>query len=256
MGHKVNPVGLRLGINRTWDSRWYAKGAEYGKLLHEDMAIRDHVKQHQRTAGISKVVIERPHRKCRVTVHTARPGVLIGKKGSDIEKLRGEIAKLTSSEVHLNILEIRKPEIDAVLVAEGIAQQLERRVAFRRAMKRSVQSALRLGALGIRINVSGRLGGAEIARLEWYREGRVPLHTLRADIDFGYGKAETAYGIIGIKVWIFKGEIIEHDPMASERKSLESQEGGGGGNRGDRDRSDRPRRDRGDRGGERQGDRT
>ena len=241
MGHKVNPVGLRLGINRTWDSRWYAKGREYGKLLHEDMAIREHVRQHQRTAGISKVVIERPHKKCRVTVHTARPGVLIGKKGSDIEKLRGEIAKLTSSEVHLNILEVRKPEIDAVLVAEGIAQQLERRVAFRRAMKRSVQSALRLGALGIRINVSGRLGGAEIARLEWYREGRVPLHTLRAD------------GIIGIKVWIFKGEIIEHDPMASERKALESQEGGGG--RRD-DRGDRgPRRERGDR-GDRGGDRA
>jgi small subunit ribosomal protein S3 len=252
MGHKVNPVGLRLGINRTWDSRWYAKSGEYGKLLHEDMAIRDHVKSQQRAAGISKVVIERPHKKCRVTVHTARPGVLIGKKGTDIEKLRGEIAKLTASEVHLNILEIRKPEIDAKLVADGIAQQLERRVAFRRAMKRAVQSALRLGALGIRINVSGRLGGAEIARLEWYREGRVPLHTLRADIDFGYGKAETAYGIIGIKVWIFKGEIIEHDPMASERKSLESQEGGGGGNRGDRgDRSDRPRRDRGDRSGDR-----
>jgi small subunit ribosomal protein S3 len=252
MGHKVNPIGLRLGINRTWDSRWYAKSGEYGKLLHEDMAIRDHVKKQQRAAGISKVVIERPHKKCRVTVHTARPGVLIGKKGSDIEKLRGEIARLTASEVHLNILEVRKPEIDAKLVADGIAQQLERRVAFRRAMKRAVQSALRLGALGIRINVSGRLGGAEIARLEWYREGRVPLHTLRADIDFGYGKAETAYGIIGIKVWIFKGEIIEHDPMASERKSLESQEGGGGGRREDRgDRSDRPRRDRGDRGGER-----
>jgi small subunit ribosomal protein S3 len=251
MGHKVNPVGLRLGINRTWDSRWFAKSGEYGKLLHEDIAIRDHVKKQQRAAGISKVVIERPHKKCRVTVHTARPGVLIGKKGTDIEKLRGEIARLTSSEVHLNILEVRKPEIDAILVAEGIAQQLERRVAFRRAMKRAVQSALRLGALGIRINVSGRLGGAEIARLEWYREGRVPLHTLRADIDFGYGKAETAYGIIGIKVWIFKGEIIEHDPMASERKSLESQEGGGGG-RGDRsDRPDRPRRERGDRSGDR-----
>jgi small subunit ribosomal protein S3 len=254
MGHKVNPIGLRLGINRTWDSRWFAKSGEYGKLLHEDMAIRDHVKKQQRAAGISKVVIERPHKKCRVTVHTARPGVLIGKKGTDIEKLRGEIAKLTASEVHLNILEVRKPEIDAKLVADGIAQQLERRVAFRRAMKRAVQSALRLGALGIRINVSGRLGGAEIARLEWYREGRVPLHTLRADIDFGYGKAQTAYGIIGIKVWIFKGEIIEHDPMASERKSLESQEGGGGGgNRGDR--PDRPRRERGDR-GDRQGDRA
>ncbi len=186
------------------------------------MEIRKHIMQHQRTAGISKVVVERPHKKCRVTVHTARPGVLIGKKGADIEKLRGELARLTASEVHLNILEIRKPDIDAVLVAENIAQQLERRVAFRRAMKRAVQSALRSGAVGIRINVSGRLGGAEIARIEWYREGRVPLHTLRADIDFGYGLAKTAYGVIGIKVWIFKGEIMEHDPMASERKSLEA----------------------------------
>ncbi len=239
MGHKVNPIGLRVGINRTWDSRWFAARAEYGKLLHEDMAIRKHILAQQRQAGISKVVIERPHRKCRVTVYSARPGILIGKKGSDIEKLRGELARLTASEVHLNIVEIRKPEIDAVLVAETIAQQLERRIAFRRAMKRSVQSALRLGALGIRINVSGRLGGAEIARVEWYREGRVPLHTLRADIDFGYGIARTAYGIIGVKVWIFKGEIMEHDPMASERKSQESQESGGGG---------RPRRDEGGRG--------
>ena len=256
MGHKVNPVGLRLGINRTWDSRWYAARGEYGRLLHEDMRMRAHIMKQQRQAGISKVVIERPHKKCRVTVHTARPGVLIGKKGSDIEKMRSELAALTASEVHLNIVEIRKPEIDATLVAEGIAQQLERRIAFRRAMKRSVQSALRLGALGIRINVSGRLGGAEIARLEWYREGRVPLHTLRADIDFGYGKATTAYGIIGIKVWIFKGEIMEHDPMASERRASEAQEGGGGG--GDRERRDRPPRgDRGDRkGGDRTGDRA
>jgi len=252
MGHKVNPVGLRVGINRTWDSRWYAGRAEYGRLLHEDMAIRKHILAMQRQAGISKVVIERPHKKCRVTVHSARPGILIGKKGADIEKLRSEVAKLTSSEVHLNIVEIRKPEIDAALVAETIAQQLEKRIAFRRAMKRSVQSALRLGALGIRINVSGRLGGAEIARVEWYREGRVPLHTLRADIDFGYGLARTAYGIIGIKVWIFKGEIIEHDPMASERRSMESQEGGGGG--GGRPRRDNDRGDRGDRGG--RGDRA
>ena len=245
MGHKVNPIGLRLGINRTWDSRWFAGRAEYGRLLHEDIRMRAHIMKQQRAAGISKVVIERPHKKCRVTVHTARPGVLIGKKGSDIEKLRGEIAKLTSSEVHLNIVEVRKPEIDAVLVAEGIAQQLERRIAFRRAMKRSVQSALRLGALGIRINVSGRLGGAEIARLEWHREGRVPLHTLRADVDFGYGIARTAYGIIGIKVWIFKGEIMEHDPMASERKASESQEGArsGGGRRDDGRERDGGRRD-------------
>ena len=240
MGHKVNPVGLRVGINRTWDSRWFAGSNEYGQLLHEDMAIRRHIMKHQRTAGVAKVVIERPHKKCRVTVHTARPGVLIGKKGADIEKLRGELARLTSSEVHLNILEIRKPDLDATLVAENIAQQLEKRVAFRRAMKRAVQSALRSGAVGIRINVAGRLGGAEIARTEWYREGRVPLHTLRADIDFGYGLAQTAYGVIGIKVWIFKGEIIEHDPMASERRALEGSDQGG---RGRRDGGDRRQRE-------------
>jgi small subunit ribosomal protein S3 len=227
MGQKVNPVGLRVGINRTWDSRWFASRGEYARLLHEDFRMRDHIMQQRRQAGISRVVIERPHKKCRVTVHTARPGILIGRKGSDIDKIRKELSKMTASEVFLNIQEIRKPELDATLVAEGIAQQLERRVAFRRAMKRSVQSAIRMGALGIRINVSGRLGGAEIARLEWYREGRVPLHTLRADIDFGYGVARTAYGIIGIKVWIFKGEIMEHDPMAQDKRLTEMQEGGG-----------------------------
>ena len=235
MGQKINPIGMRLGINRTWDSRWYADGADYGKLLHEDVSIRGHIMRQRRQAGISKVVIERPHKKCRVTVHTARPGVLIGKKGADIEKLRGQLARLTESDVHLNIVEVRKPEIDAVLVAEGIAQQLERRVAFRRAMKRSVQSALRLGAGGIRISCAGRLGGAEIARMEWYREGRVPLHTLRADIDYGSAIGKTAYGIIGIKVWIFKGEIREHDPMASEKKLQEQQEAGGGGRSSRRD---------------------
>ena len=257
MGHKVNPIGLRLGINRTWDSRWFAARGEYAKLLGEDMEIRKHIMQHQRTAGISKVVVERPHKKCRVTVHTARPGVLIGKKGADIEKLRGELARLTASEVHLNILEVRKPDIDAVLVAENIAQQLERRIAFRRAMKRSVQAAIRGGAVGIRINVSGRLGGAEIARIEWYREGRVPLHTLRADIDFGYGVAQTAYGVIGIKVWIFKGEIMEHDPMASEKKSLEAQESAGPRPRRDEggERRDRRPRGRGGPGGDRGGER-
>jgi small subunit ribosomal protein S3 len=235
MGQKVNPVGLRLGVNRTWDSRWFARRGEYGKLLHEDIAIRRFIQKSRRQAGISKVVIERPHKKCRVTLHTARPGILIGKKGADIDKLRNELAKLTKSEVHLNILEVRKPELDATLVAEGIAQQLERRVAFRRAMKRAVQSALRLGALGIRINCSGRLGGAEIARMEWYREGRVPLHTLRANIDYGTALGETAYGVIGVKVWIFKGDIMEHDPMAQERLALEAQEGGGGGGRGRRE---------------------
>ncbi len=226
MGQKVNPIGLRLGINRTWDSRWYADKGEYGKLLHEDIRIRDHVLKARSQAGISKVVIERPHKKCRITVHTARPGILIGKKGSDIEKLRKELSSMTESDVQLNIVEVRKPEIDATLIAEGIAQQLERRVAFRRAMKRAVQSAMRLGALGIRINCAGRLGGAEIARMEWYREGRVPLHTLRADIDYGTALGRTAYGIIGIKVWVFKGEIMEHDPMAQERRAIDSQESG------------------------------
>ena len=227
MGQKVNPIGIRLGINRTWDSRWYTGKSEYGDLLHEDIKIRKFIMEMRRQAGISKVVIERPHKKCRVTIHSARPGILIGKKGADIDKLRGKLADMTQSEVHLNIMEVRKPEIDAVLVAEGIAQQLERRVAFRRAMKRSVQSAMRLGALGIRINCAGRLGGAEIARTEWYREGRVPLHTLRADIDYGTARGETAYGTIGIKVWIFKGEIMEHDPMAQENRAKKLQEGGG-----------------------------
>jgi small subunit ribosomal protein S3 len=228
MGQKINPIGFRVGVNRTWDSRWFADNAEYGRLLLEDMDIRKHILKNQRQAGISKVVIERPHKKCRVTVHAARPGILIGKKGADIEKLRGQLSKLTDSEVFLNIVEIRKPEIDATLVAEGIAQQLERRVAFRRAMKRAVQSAMRLGAEGIRINCAGRLGGAEIARTEWYREGRVPLHTLRSNIDYGQAEARTAYGVIGIKVWIFKGEIMEHDPMAQERLATAAQEGGGG----------------------------
>ncbi len=227
MGQKVSPVGLRLGINRTWDSRWYANRGEYGRLLHEDIRIRDMLLKELKQAAVSKVVIERPHRKCRVTIHSARPGVVIGKKGADIEKLRKKVGQLTSSEVHINIVEVRKPEVDAKLVAESIAQQLERRVAFRRAMKRAVQSAMRLGAEGIRINCSGRLGGAEIARMEWYREGRVPLHTLRADIDYGQATAVTAYGTCGVKVWIFKGEIMEHDPMASERRATEGGEGRG-----------------------------
>ena len=227
MGQKVNPIGLRLGINRTWDSRWYAGKESYGDLLHEDLRIRKFLQDKLSAAGIARIVIERPHKKCRVTIYTARPGVVIGKKGADIEKLRQELMKLTTSEIVLNIVEIRKPEIDATLVAENIAQQLERRVAFRRAMKRAMQTALRMGALGIRINVSGRLGGAEIARMEWYREGRVPLHTLRADIDYGVATARTTYGAIGIKVWIFKGEIMEHDPMGQEKRLIDAQTGGG-----------------------------
>ena len=227
MGQKVNPVGLRLGINRTWDSRWYA-GADFADLLHEDIRLRAFLKKRLGQAGVSKIVIERPAKKARITIHTARPGVVIGKKGADIEKLRVELARLTSSDVHINIVEIRKPEIDAQLVAENIAQQLERRIGFRRAMKRAVQSAMRLGALGIRINCGGRLGGAEIARTEWYREGRVPLHTLRADVDYGVTTARTTYGSCGVKVWVFKGEIMEHDPMAQDKRAQEQQTAGGG----------------------------
>ena len=233
MGQKVNPIGLRLGINRTWDSRWFARKGEYQQLLHEDMRIRKALMDDLKQAGVSKIVIERPHKKCRITIHSARPGIVIGKKGADIEKLRKKVATMTSSEVHINIVEVRKPEIDANLVAASIAQQLERRVAFRRAMKRSVQSAMRLGADGIRITCGGRLGGAEIARTEWYREGRVPLHTLRADIDYGVATAKTAYGTCGVKVWVFKGEIMEHDPMASERRLIEAAEQGGGTRRRD-----------------------
>ncbi len=229
MGQKVNPIGMRLGINRTWDSRWYANKNEYGDLLQEDIKIRNMLVKELKQAAVSKVVIERPHRKCRVSIHTARPGIVIGKKGADIEKLRSRVRKFTDSEVHINIVEVRKPETDATLVAQGIAQQLERRVAFRRATKRGVQTAMRMGALGIRANVAGRLGGADIARTEWYREGRVPLHTLRADIDYGVAEASTTYGVIGIKVWIFKGEVMEHDPTAHERRATEGGKPGGGG---------------------------
>ena len=235
MGNKVNPIGMRLQVNRTWDSRWFANTKDYGDLLLEDLKIREFIKKECAQAGVARVIIERPHKKCRVTIHTARPGVIIGKKGADIETLRKKIATMTVSELHLNIVEVRKPELDAQLVAESIAQQLERRVSFRRAMKRGVQNAMRMGALGIRVNVGGRLGGAEIARTEWYREGRVPLHTLRADIDYANAEASTAYGIIGIKVWIFKGEIMEHDPQARDRKAQELQDGpaprGAGGRR-------------------------
>ncbi len=222
MGQKVNPIGLRLGINRTWDSRWYAN-RDYAKLLHADLQLRNYLFRKLASAGVSRVVIERPAKKARLTIHTARPGVIIGKKGTDIEKLRLDLSKRTGAEVNLNIVEIRKPEIDAKLVAESIAQQLERRVAFRRAMKRAVQSAMRLGAQGIRIKCSGRLGGAEIARMEWYREGRVPLHTLRADVDYGTATAHTTYGACGVKVWVFKGEILAHDPMAQDKRAHEQQ---------------------------------
>jgi small subunit ribosomal protein S3 len=225
MGNKVNPIGMRLQVNRTWDSRWYADTKDFGNLLLEDLAIKAFIRKECKQAGISHVIIERPHRKCRVTIHAARPGVIIGKKGADIEGLRLKLSKLTKSELHLNIVEVRKPEMDAALVAENIGQQLERRVSFRRAMKRAVQNTMRMGAPGIRVNLAGRLGGAEIARTEWYREGRVPLHTLRADIDYALYEAMTPYGIIGIKVWIFKGEVMEHDPTGHDRKHAELQEG-------------------------------
>ncbi|MCB5943523.1 30S ribosomal protein S3 [Acidocella sp. KAb 2-4] len=220
MGHKINPIGLRLGITRTWDSRWYAD-KDYAKLLHDDIKLRNHLRGKLSQAGVSRVVIERPAKKPRVTIYAARPGVVIGKKGQDIDSLRKELSAMAKADVALNIMEIRKPEIDATLVAENIAQQLERRVAFRRAMKRAVQSAMRLGAQGIKITCSGRLGGAEIARVEWYREGRVPLHTLRADLDYGVGTAKTTYGTCGVKVWIFKGEILVQDPFAQDKRAAE-----------------------------------
>ncbi len=226
MGQKSNPIGLRLQINRTWDSRWYAEGAEYGRMLLEDIKIRKFIFETLPQAAISKVVIERPAKNCRVSIYAARPGVIIGKKGADIEKLKKQIGQFTTADVSLNIVEIRKPEVDAKLVAQGVADQLIRRIAFRRAMKRAVQSALRLGAEGIKITCGGRLGGAEIARVEWYREGRVPLHTLRANVDYAEAEALTAYGIIGIKCWIFKGEILGHDPMATDRLMMEAQTSG------------------------------
>ena len=223
MGQKVNPIGFRLGINRTWDSRWFAGDDDFAELLHEDLELREMLTKRLQQAGLSRVVIERPAKKARITIHTARPGVVIGKKGADIEVLRRELSQRTGADVNLNIVEIRKPEIDATLVAENIAQQLERRIAFRRAMKRAVQSAMRLGAEGIRINCAGRLGGAEIARTEWYREGQVPLHTLRADIDYGTATAQTTYGACGVKVWVYRGEILEHDPMAVDKRAVEQQ---------------------------------
>ncbi len=224
MGQKINPIGLRVGINRTWDSRWYA-GRDYADKLVNDIKLREYIHEHLKAAGVSKVIIERAAKTTKVTVYTARPGVIIGKKGADIEKLRQNLSRRAGGEVGLNIVEVRKPEVDAQLVAENVAQQLERRVSFRRAMKRAVQNALRFGAQGIRINVSGRLGGADIARMEWYREGRVPLHTFRADIDYGTAEALTTYGIIGVKIWLYKGDVMEHDPMARDKRLSEARGG-------------------------------
>ena len=224
MGQKTQPIGFRLGINRTWDSRWFG-GKSYAELLHQDINLRKYLFDKLKAAAVSKIVIERPPGRAKISIYAGRPGLVIGKKGQDIETLKNILSKQIGSEVSLNIIEIRKPEIDAKLVADGIAQQLERRVAFRRAMKRAVQSAIRLGAQGVRINCAGRLGGAEIARTEWYREGRVPLHTLRADVDYGEATAFTTYGATGIKVWIFKGEVMEHDPMAQDKKMQGSVKG-------------------------------
>lgn len=207
MGQKVNPIGFRLGITRTWDSRWYAE-ADYAKLLHEDLKLRNFLKKRLYNSGVSKIEVERAANKAKINIFTARPGLIIGKKGAEVESIKKELAKLTDKDVFLNIQEVRKPELDAQLVAENVALQLERRVAFRRAMKKSVTSSLKFGAKGIKITCSGRLGGAEMSRTEWYREGRVPLHTLRADIDYGFAEAKTTYGIIGVKVLIYKGDVM------------------------------------------------
>ncbi|RUO64803.1 30S ribosomal protein S3 [Idiomarina ramblicola] len=208
MGQKVHPNGIRLGISRPWNATWYANTNEFADNLHSDHQVRKFLTKELRNASVSRIVIDRPAKSVRVTIHTARPGVVIGKKGEDVEKLRKQVSKLTGSPAQINISEVRKPELDSQLVADNIAGQLERRVMFRRAMKRAVQNAIRLGAKGIKVEVSGRLGGAEIARTEWYREGRVPLHTLRADIDYSTSEANTTYGIIGVKVWIFRGEVL------------------------------------------------
>jgi small subunit ribosomal protein S3 len=219
MGQKVHPTGIRLGIVKEWTSKWYADSKDYADLLNTDLEVRDYLKQRLSQASVSRIQIDRPAKNAHITIHTARPGLVIGKKGEDIDTLRAEVSRRMGIPVHISVEEIRKPELDAQLVAEGITQQLERRVMFRRAMKRSVQTAMRLGAEGIKVNIAGRLNGAEIARSEWYREGRVPLHTLRADIDYGFAEAKTTYGIIGVKVWIFKGEVFEGAPASQEEES-------------------------------------
>ena len=218
MGHKVHPTGIRLGISKDWNSKWFATKRDYAQYLAADLKVRELLHKKLAQAGVSKIQIERPAKTARITIHTARPGVVIGKKGEDIEKLRKEVTKMMGVPAHINVSEVRKPELDAQLVAESIAQQLERRIMFRRAMKRAVGNAMRLGALGIKVNVGGRLNGAEIARSEWYREGRVPLHTLRADIDYGFAQAKTTYGIIGVKVWVYKGEVFDLHAASQETK--------------------------------------
>ena len=220
MGQKVNPNGLRLGINKTWSSRWYAK-TDYAKLLHEDLEIKKYIQEKLTSASISKVIIERAAKKLRLTIYSSRPGIIIGKKGIDIESLKNKLTEMSKLEVYLDIKEVRKPEVEAKLVAENIASQLEKRISFRRAMKKAVQSSMRLGAKGIKVECNGRLGGAEIARVEKYQEGSVPLHTLRNDIDYASARANTTYGICGIKVWINKGEILAKDPLGSEKSQIE-----------------------------------
>ena len=211
MGHKVHPVGIRLGISKDWNSKWFANKRQYGQYLAADLKVREMLRKKLAQAGISKILIERPSKSARVTIHSARPGVVIGKRGEDIEKLRKEVSEIMGVPAHINVSEVRKPELDAQLIADSVAQQLERRIMFRRAMKRAVTNSMRLGAQGIKIQVGGRLNGAEIARVEWYREGRVPLHTLRAYVDYGFAEAKTTYGVIGVKVWVFNGEAFEAD---------------------------------------------
>ncbi len=223
MGHKVHPTGIRLGIAKDWNSKWYANKREYAGYLTADLKVREMLRERLAQAGISRIQIERPAKTARVTIHTARPGVVIGKKGEDIERLRKDVSTLMGVPAHINVSEVRKPELDAQLVAESITQQLERRIMFRRAMKRAVGNAMRLGALGIKVNVAGRLNGAEIARSEWYREGRVPLHTLRADVDYGFAEAKTTYGIIGCKVWIYKGEVFDLHAAQQDAGKAEQQ---------------------------------
>ena len=221
MGHKVHPTGFRLGVATDWTAKWFAEGGEFADTLLEDLKLRDYIKKKLAHASVSRIQIERPAKSARITIHTARPGIVIGKKGEDIEKLRKELSNMLGMDVRVSIAEVRKPELDAQLVAESIAQQLERRIMFRRAMKRAVGNAMRLGAQGIKLNVSGRLNGAEIARTEWYREGRVPLHTLRANIDYGFAEAHTTYGVIGVKVWVFKGEILQPEFFQKGEGKLE-----------------------------------
>ena len=225
MGQKVHPTGIRLGIVKDWTSKWYADSAEFAGFIAQDFEVRRYIKKKLKDASVSKISIERPSKKCNITIHTARPGIVIGKKGEDIEKLRAEVSSMIGmaiQDVRININEVRKPELDATLVAEGIAQQLERRVMFRRAMKRAVTNTMRVGAEGIKVKVGGRLNGAEIARSEWYREGRVPLHTLRADIDYGTAEAHTTYGVIGVKVWIFKGEVFDKPEAVAAEPAAEA----------------------------------